>query len=316
MAGYTKGKYYIDRLGDTWLSDRYFDGGSPISFPRQVTVLATDPALFETARMGRFSYSVPLSPGYYELRLYFMERVFGPGGIGQGGESSRLFGVTLNGNNVLGLFDPYSDAGGNMIADIRAFKGVTPAPDGLLHIDFIPHRDEPFVNAIEIIPTPDGQVPPIRIVAQDNSVTDVQGHMWQPDRYFRGGILLRRQRVVSGTADPDLYSGERFGHFSYVIAVPEGTYGLTLHFAEAYFGVQDQGAGGVSSRVFDLYCNGQVLLEGFDVFKAAGGGSRALVRTFHGLRPNPQGKLALEFVPVKNYAVVNAIEVVDESRNR
>lgn len=316
MAGYTKGEIYIDRLGDTWLSDRYFDGGVPISFPRQVTALATDPALYETARWGRFTYAIPLSPGSYELRLYFMERLIGPGALGQGGENSRLFHVLLNGKFVLSSFDPYSDAGGNFVAHIRAFKGVTPGSDGFLRIGFIPARDEPFVNAFEIIPTPDSRVPPIYIVAQENSVTDAQGHVWQADRYYRGGILLRRQPVVTGSAEPDLYTGERYGHFSYVIPVPEGTYGVTLHFAEAYFGTQDQGVGGVGSRVFDLYCNGQVLLRDFDVFREAGGPNRALVISFHGLKPNPQGQLTLEFVPVKNYAVINAIEVVDESQNR
>ncbi len=314
MAGYSKGNDYIDRLGETWLSDRYFDGGAPISFPRQVTALATDPTLYETARWGRFSYSVPLSPGSYELRLYFMERMIGPGTIGQGGENSRLFHVLLNGKTVLLVFDPYSDAGGNLIAHIRAFKGVSPGPDGHLRIEFIPARDEPFVNAIEIIPTPDGRVPPIRIVAQENSVTDAQGRTWEADQYYRGGVLLRRQPTVTGSADPDLFGGERYGHFSYVIPVPEGTYGLTLYFAEAYFGTQDNRAGGVGSRVFDLYCNGQALLRDFDVFQEAGGAGKALVKTFHGLKPNPQGQLALDFVPAKNYAVVNAIEVVDESQ--
>jgi hypothetical protein len=36
-------------------------------------------------------------------------------------------------------------------------------------------------------------------------------------------------------------------------------------------------------------------------------------RTFHGVTPNAQGKIVLSFVPVVNYASVNAIEVEDES---
>jgi len=39
-----------------------------------------------------------------------------------------------------------------------------------------------------------------------------------------------------------------------------------------------------------------------------------LDKTFHGLTPNAQGMLVLNFVPVENYAEVNAIEVVDESQ--
>lgn len=316
MAGYTKGEYYTDRFGKTWLSDRYFEGGAPLSFPRQVTALATDPTLYETARWGRFTYSIPLTAGMYELRLYFMERMIGPGTIGQGGENTRLFSVLLNGKPILSGFDPYSDAGGNFVGHIRAFKGITPGPEGHLRIDFIPARDEPFLNALEIIPTPDGRAPPFRIVAQENSVTDSEGRIWEPDQFYRGGILLRRQSIVTGTADPDLYGGERYGHFSYVIPVPEGSYRLTLYFAEAYFGSQDNRSGGIGSRVFDLYCNGQALLRDFDVYREAGGTHRALVKTFHGLRANPQGQLALDFVPVKNYAMINAIEVVDESKGR
>jgi len=34
-----------------------------------------------------------------------------------------------------------------------------------------------------------------------------------------------------------------------------------------------------------------------------------VIRTFENLEPNAQGKIVLEFVPVANYAEVNAIEV-------
>jgi len=37
------------------------------------------------------------------------------------------------------------------------------------------------------------------------------------------------------------------------------------------------------------------------------------LKTFHGLKANAQGKLLLSFVPVKNYASVYAVEVIDES---
>jgi hypothetical protein len=40
----------------------------------------------------------------------------------------------------------------------------------------------------------------------------------------------------------------------------------------------------------------------------------ALRKTFHGLRPDAQGKLRLmAFVPTKHYATLNALEVVDEN---
>jgi hypothetical protein len=38
-----------------------------------------------------------------------------------------------------------------------------------------------------------------------------------------------------------------------------------------------------------------------------------VTETFHGIEPNAAGLIVLEFIPVKNYACVNAIEVTDES---
>lgn len=66
-------------------------------------------------------------------------------------------------------------------------------------------------------------------------------------------------------------------------------------------------------RVFDVTCNGVMLLQDFDIVQAAGGAFRPLVREFHGLHPNGQGKLLLSFSPKVNYAEVRAIEVIDEA---
>jgi hypothetical protein len=38
-----------------------------------------------------------------------------------------------------------------------------------------------------------------------------------------------------------------------------------------------------------------------------------LDKTFKGLEPNAQGKLIFTFTPIRDYAIVNAIEVVDEA---
>ena len=47
------------------------------------------------------------------------------------------------------------------------------------------------------------------------------------------------------------------------------------------------------------------------VGKDAGGPNRIVGKVFPNLQPNAQGVLLLEFVPVKNYAEVNAIEIVE-----
>jgi len=95
--------------------------------------------------------------------------------------------------------------------------------------------------------------------------------------------------------------------------VAPGSYTVKLYFAETYWGPENLGGGGAAQRVFDVYCNGVALLRSFDIFKEAGG-DRALIKQFPRQRPNAQGKLNLDFVPVNNYASVFAIEVLDEDR--
>jgi len=56
------------------------------------------------------------------------------------------------------------------------------------------------------------------------------------------------------------------------------------------------------------------LLRGFDIIKEAGGEGRPIDRTFSAIRPNAQGKILLNFVPVAGMACVNGIEVAEDSR--
>jgi hypothetical protein len=55
-------------------------------------------------------------------------------------------------------------------------------------------------------------------------------------------------------------------------------------------------------------------VRNLDVLREAGGPLRQIKKTFRNLEPNAQGKLNLQFVPLVNYAMVNAIEVVGEAR--
>jgi hypothetical protein len=96
--------------------------------------------------------------------------------------------------------------------------------------------------------------------------------------------------------------------------VADGRYRVTLKFCEGHYGRRNAGAGGIGSRVFDVYCNGVALLRGFDIFQEAGGEGRPLDRTFSGIRPTAQGKIVLTFVPVVGMACVNGVEVVEESQ--
>jgi hypothetical protein len=323
LCGYYKDKH-IDNSGNVWLGDRYFSGGDAVTQSPQFIARAPDMTLYQTFRSGTFSYNIPLKSGNYEMHLYFVETQYGPGTLSGGGETTRLFNVDMNGKRLLNIFDIIKDAGGNNIADVRVFKDVRPAVDGYLRLRFEALNNPAILNAVEIVPVPPGKIRPIRIVAQNNSYTDHAGDVWSPDCYYSGGQLALHiaHPAVSGTQDPNLYSSERFGNFSYAIPVAPGRYKVTLHFAETYWGSQnqqhnlpDQNAspvGGAGSRIFDVYCNGVALIRNFDIFKEAGGSLQALDKTFHNLEPNAEGKLLLTFLPVRDYACLNALEVENE----
>ncbi|MGH9583975.1 MAG: malectin domain-containing carbohydrate-binding protein, partial [Bryobacteraceae bacterium] len=191
--------------------------------------------------------------------------------------------------------------------------GVQPASDGKLHLSFESERGQPIISAIEILPGLPHKQLPIRIVTQPASFTDRNGQVWSPDNYYLGGQMSMRRPPVTGTPDPDLYVSERAGNFTYAIPVdPRGTYTANLYFAETYFGPGGPPNSGVGSRVFNVSCNGVMLLQNLDIYKEAGK-YHALTKTFHGLKPNAQGKLMFWFDPVVNYASVFAIEILDES---
>lgn len=311
---------YLDRSGRSWGPDRFFSGGAVMSRSAERILRTLDPDIYRHSRIGEFRYDIPLKPGAYELHLHFAETGLSDFiSAESSGEGQRVFRVFANGKSLLDAFDVVADAAGPNISDERVFRDISSAGDGLLHLTFATMRGSPMVSAIELVPVQPGQVRPVRIRAGwTTSWQDSSGHPWQSDSYFVGGNALLRatnpaQQGNSTAHDTALYSSERWGHFSYAVPVADGRYRVTLKFCEGHYGRRNSGGGGLGSRLFDVYCNGVALLRGFDIFKEAGGEGRPVDRTFAGVRPNAQGKIILTFVPVKEMACVNGIEVVEES---
>jgi Malectin domain len=297
---------YVDRLGRTWGKDRFFTGGSP--FNRPVRIYGTvDPALYQSGREGSFSYAIPAPKGLYELHLHFAESFWDYEISESDGSGTRMFDVRLNGKPILSGFDIVSDAGGPKLADERVFTGVSPEADGLVHLEFIGRIGAALLNGIELLPA-SSIMRPVRIVCGGDSYVDRKGNLWGSDRLFLGGRMLEHVVLTTGTDDPGLYSGEHWGHFTYRVPVAPGTYTVRLCFAERHYGRSNL-EGGIGSRLFNVYCNGVALLKNFDIISDAGDENRAVDKTFHGVTPNPQGKIVILFEPGNTYATVNAIEV-------
>jgi len=306
LAGYS-GKPQIDSAGAIWQSDDYSHYGGSWTRPQGFVARTSDPMLYEHWRNGDFSYDIPLRPGVYELHLYFVATEAASNG-------ASTFTVAVNGQRILSGFDIDSDAMGANIADERIFRDVSPGSDGLLHVNFNSERATPSLSAIEILPgTPQRQLP-IRILTQTTSLTDHNGQLWHADNYYLEGYTSTKRTQISGTPDPDIFATERYGHFTYAIPVDtRDRYTLILHFAEFYFGPGVSGTGGVGSRLFRVICNGNTILDDFDIYKEAGS-LHALTKTFNHLKPTTQGKLDITFEPISNNATVSGIEVLDESQ--
>jgi Malectin domain len=309
MAGYA-GSEVIDQSGVRWTPDRFFTGGGQWTRDERFVYRTSRPFLFANWRTGEFGYDIPLKQGVYELRLFFVSsnRV--------GEEKLAGFNASINGAPLLTAFDANISAPGSDVAEEQVFRDITPDRDGYVRLRFSNQVGTAALTALELTPGVAHKLKPIRIITQPNSFIDRKGQRWRADDYYMNGVRSIERRKVSGTDDPELFGGERFGHFSYTIPVDaRGRYTLVLHFAEFYFGEQLPGGGGVGSRVFHVFCNGQTLLRDFDIYKEAGS-LKVVTKTFPGIQPSAQGKINLTFEPVANNATISAIEVLDESGER
>jgi hypothetical protein len=292
---------YTDRSGVTWEKDHFCSGGSSFSVSGHAVQGTEDAQLFSTGRHGVFHCNYPVTPGTYEVHLLFAET----SGIL---ENSRNVVFSINSGPVNNL-DVVDDAGGNDIAITKVYLDITPESDGMIHLNV--NTPESFLNAVEILPGTPHRMLPIRIIAGPSLYGDSDGNVWTPDRYFFGGRVTRFGGDLSKIPNGGLYDWHRFGHFHYVVPVAtKSTYTVKLYFMEHWFGVQSGAIGGVGSRVFDVSCNGFMLLKRFDIFQEAG--TRPLVKTFLHIEPTAQGKLEIYFTPATNYPSISAIEVIPE----
>jgi Malectin domain/Bacterial Ig-like domain/IPT/TIG domain/Glucose / Sorbosone dehydrogenase len=140
----------------------------------------------------------------------------------------------------------------------------------------------------------------IRINAGGGAYTDKAGNAWSADTGSSGGGTFSTSASIAGTVDPALYQSERYGNMGYSFSVPDGTYTITLKFAEIYWTSAGQ-------RVFNASVNGQALLTNFDIL-AETAPKTALDKTF--VVNITGGTLNLTFTSVKDAAKISALQVV------
>jgi len=129
------------------------------------------------------------------------------------------------------------------------------------------------------------------------------------DSGFSGGNASSTTSTIdtSGLTNPApqaVYQANRYGNSTCTISslTPNATYWVRLHFAESYWPA-------AGKRVFNVSINGANRLSNFDIFAAAGGQNRAVIREFYAAA-NGIGQMVLQFATVTDNAQINGIEVL------
>jgi hypothetical protein len=122
---------------------------------------------------------------------------------------------------------------------------------------------------------------------------------WMPgfaaDCDVQGGSVSASDEMVEAQGVPQaapatLYRSERHGDCTYTVpATPARSHTIVLHFAETFYT-------GPGQRVFDVSINGLLVLSDFDIFAAAGGRDRAVVKTFHGVKADAHGNIVIHLI--------------------
>lgn len=135
-----------------------------------------------------------------------------------------------------------------------------------------------------------------------STFTSAAGEQWLTDRYFSGGDLAYTGDALGGTSDRYLYATGRtglYGDFEYNIPVANGSYNLTLKFAETFYWYK-------GNRVFNVVVNGSPVLTNFDILNEVPART-ALDKTFPVTVTN--GTVKVRFQGVVHYGLVSGIEL-------
>ncbi len=293
---------FVDIAGQTWISDRYCNGGSTFSHSERQIEGTDDPTLFLNGREGKFLCRIPVPPGSYQLTLLFADTDGDKVG-------ARQVVFSINDSKAVAL-DVMDEAGEDNLVVGKVYPGIHPESDGTIHLDFT--SDAAFVNALEITRSVSDAGPTLRMHAGPTVFLDDAGNTWQPERFFRGGRRTLHPDHLPKVANAKLFEWGRYGHFDYLIPVLAGKeYRVRLYFSEGWFGASNGGPGGTGSRVFDVYCNGTTLLKNFDILREQKNGLAVI--TLDRVKPTAHGMLEIRFSPVENYPLINAIVVEPES---
>jgi hypothetical protein len=210
------------------------------------------------------------------------------------GQASRQYDFYIDvGNTLAGTLTDLQDEGTYYVA-VTAYDASGDESD---------FSNEVAVNLLSQNPVENNVLPPIpKTVLAINcggpQYIDAEGNVYQPDTLYVGGNTYRTWAPIEGTEDDLLYQSERFGNFSYRIPLPNGSYSVTLKFAELY-------SGWAGARNFDVQVQGNKVLRNVDLIVLSGKKNLAYDVTLPANVTN--GLLTIDFLNNWGNAKVNAI---------
>jgi hypothetical protein len=150
------GPAYTDVASNVWSADTGSNTGVAKSWGAVAIAGTSDPELYRTQRTDlstapEMTYSFNVPNGTYTVRLHFAENWSGAFAVGV-----RVFDVSIQGSLVYANLDVFAQAGARTALIKTSPATVT---NGTLAIGFVHHADDPFINAIEIIPAGDTTAP-------------------------------------------------------------------------------------------------------------------------------------------------------------
>jgi parallel beta-helix repeat protein len=287
------GGAFTDANGNAWAADTNTTGS--VDTTTNTIANTSTPALYQNARWnsGPLSYQFSVPNGTYNVTLKFAELYFTAAG-------QHKFNASINGAQVLSAFDIFAQAGGAFRAIDKTFP-VT-VTGGTIAILLTGVVDDPIVSAIEIVPQTVAKVA-VRMNCGGGAVTDASGNVWAADTNATGSVDTTAN-AIANTNTPALYQNARWnsGPLTYQFAVPNGTYRVTLKFAELYFTAAGQ-------HKINASINGQQVLSNFDILAQAGGQFRAVDRSFTVTVTG--GTVTVQLTGAVDDPIISAIEIVN-----
>jgi hypothetical protein len=137
---------YTAANGDVFKADTHFKSGAVRSVTNTI-LNTTDQELYKDDRTGVFTYTIPVSPGLYDIKFHFAELSFNAA-------NRRKFHIDVLDTpvvNDLSNFDIWTAAGGQFRAVTRTLSDIA-ISDGQVSLKTVAVTDMPSISAIEVIP--------------------------------------------------------------------------------------------------------------------------------------------------------------------